>query len=164
MDSLRNLAALPTAGRPHPLKNPQGARQEYLRALALGPGFLRPGGHLAAATRRRRAPSRLQPVTEQTSSEGPPLVLPWTPSRTCLQSRPWPAPGNPLPVPTTVPGLRGQFSVRHRTHYTGILNESRRDIASWIELKYKHVRLHSALGYRTPNEVECELLALTKAA
>ena len=27
-----------------------------------------------------------------------------------------------------------------------------------------HVRLHSALEYRTPNEVERELLELTKAA
>ena len=38
------------------------------------------------------------------------------------------------------------------------------DIASWIELRYNHVRLHSALGYRTPDEVESELLNLTKAA
>ncbi|EJN85034.1 integrase core domain protein [Actinomyces naeslundii str. Howell 279] len=38
------------------------------------------------------------------------------------------------------------------------------DIDSWIELRYNHVRLHSALGYRTPNEVEQELLGLTKAA
>ena len=39
-----------------------------------------------------------------------------------------------------------------------------KDIASWIELTYNHVRLHSALGYRAPNEVERELLNLTKAA
>ena len=38
------------------------------------------------------------------------------------------------------------------------------DIASWIELRYNHVRLHSAMGYRTPNEVEQEFLGLTKAA
>ena len=38
------------------------------------------------------------------------------------------------------------------------------DIASRIELRYSHVRLHSALGYRTPNEVERELPNLTKAA
>ena len=39
-----------------------------------------------------------------------------------------------------------------------------KDIASWIELRYNHVRLHSALGYRTLNEVERDFLNLTKAA
>ena len=38
------------------------------------------------------------------------------------------------------------------------------DIASWIELRYNRTRLHSALGYRTPDEVERELLDLKKAA
>ena len=29
------------------------------------------------------------------------------------------------------------------------------DIASWIELRHKHVRLlHSAPGYRAPNKIE----------
>ena len=37
------------------------------------------------------------------------------------------------------------------------------DIASWIELRYNQMRLHSALGCRTPNEVERELLNSTKA-
>jgi len=39
-----------------------------------------------------------------------------------------------------------------------------KDIAFWIELRYNYARHHSALGYRTPNEVERELLDLTKAA
>ena len=38
------------------------------------------------------------------------------------------------------------------------------DIASRIELRYSHVRLHSALGYRTPNEAESDFLDLKKAA
>ena len=39
-----------------------------------------------------------------------------------------------------------------------------KDIASWIELRCNYVRLHSALEYHTPNEVEREFLGLTKAA
>ena len=38
------------------------------------------------------------------------------------------------------------------------------DIASWIEVRYNHIRLQSALGYRTPNEAEQGFLGLTKAA
>ena len=38
------------------------------------------------------------------------------------------------------------------------------DIASWIELRYNHTRLHSAPGYRTPDEVESDFLDLKKAA
>ena len=38
------------------------------------------------------------------------------------------------------------------------------DIASWIELRYNQIRLHSALGCRAPNEVERELLNSMKAA
>ena len=39
-----------------------------------------------------------------------------------------------------------------------------RDTASWIELEYNQKRLHSALGYRTPNEVEEEHRAVRQAA
>ena len=39
-----------------------------------------------------------------------------------------------------------------------------RDIASWIELEYNQKRLHSALGSRTPNEVEEEHRATRQAA
>ena len=38
------------------------------------------------------------------------------------------------------------------------------DIASWVELRYNRVRLHSALGYRTPDEAESDFLDLKKAA
>ena len=38
-----------------------------------------------------------------------------------------------------------------------------KDIASWIELRYNHVRLLSGLGYRTPNEAERDFLDLKKA-
>lgn len=38
------------------------------------------------------------------------------------------------------------------------------DIARWIELRYNQKRLHSALGYRTPNEVHTEWNDLQKAA
>ena len=31
-----------------------------------------------------------------------------------------------------------------------------RDVTSWIELRYNHKRLHSAIDYRTPNEVDTE--------
>ena len=37
------------------------------------------------------------------------------------------------------------------------------DIASWIESRYDHIRLHSVPGYRIPNEVEREFLDLTTA-
>lgn len=39
-----------------------------------------------------------------------------------------------------------------------------KDVTSWIELTYNHRRLHSGLDYRTPNEVEHELLGCEIAA
>ena len=39
-----------------------------------------------------------------------------------------------------------------------------RDIVSWIELRYNQTRLHSSLGYRTPNEVEAEYMNRSQAA
>ena len=39
-----------------------------------------------------------------------------------------------------------------------------KDVTFWIELTYNHKRLHSGLGYRTPNEVERELLSCEIAA
>ena len=44
------------------------------------------------------------------------------------------------------------------------ISKAVRDIASWIELEYNQKRLHSALGYRTPNEVEEEHRAVRQAA
>lgn len=42
--------------------------------------------------------------------------------------------------------------------------EAMNDDASWIELTDNHTRLHSALGYRTPNEVEQELRSHSQAS
>jgi len=40
----------------------------------------------------------------------------------------------------------------HRTVYA-TRRRAREDIARWIELRYNRTRLHSGLGYRTPQEV-----------
>jgi putative transposase len=45
----------------------------------------------------------------------------------------------------------------HRTVYPTI-RKAREDIARYIELRYNRTRLHSALGYRTPQEVHDEYL------
>jgi putative transposase len=42
--------------------------------------------------------------------------------------------------------------------------KAREDIARWIELRYNQTRLHSALGYRTPQEVMDEYLNGQEAA
>lgn len=51
----------------------------------------------------------------------------------------------------------------HRTAYP-TRNHAYKDIARYIELRYNQKRLHSALGYRTPNEVEAEWYEIQKAA
>ena len=45
----------------------------------------------------------------------------------------------------------------HRTVYT-TRQRAYKDIARWIELRYNRTRLHSGLGYRTPQEVMDEYL------
>lgn len=45
----------------------------------------------------------------------------------------------------------------YRTQYP-TREHARKDIARYIELRYNQIRLHSAIGYRTPNEVESEWL------
>ena len=45
----------------------------------------------------------------------------------------------------------------HRTVYPTI-RKAREDIARYIELRYNRIRLHSGLGYRTPQEVHDEYL------
>jgi putative transposase len=51
----------------------------------------------------------------------------------------------------------------HRTACP-ILESARKDIARYIEIRYNRKRLHSGLGYRTPQEVHDEFLALQAAA
>jgi putative transposase len=51
----------------------------------------------------------------------------------------------------------------HRTVYP-TRQKARRDIARYIEIRYNRKRLHSALGYRTPQEVHDEYLNRQLAA
>jgi putative transposase len=51
----------------------------------------------------------------------------------------------------------------HRTVYP-TRQKAREDIARWIELRYNRTRLHSGLGYRTPQEVMDEYLNGQEAA
>ena len=51
----------------------------------------------------------------------------------------------------------------HRTVYPTI-RKAREDIARYIELRYNRTRLHSALGYRTPQEAHDEYLNRQRAA
>ena len=51
----------------------------------------------------------------------------------------------------------------HRTAYP-TRKKARDDIARWIELRYNKTRLHSGLGYRTPQEVLDEYLKGQEAA
>jgi putative transposase len=51
----------------------------------------------------------------------------------------------------------------HRTIYP-TRKKARYDIARYIELRYNRTRLHSALGYRTPQEVHDEYLNRQRAA
>ena len=51
----------------------------------------------------------------------------------------------------------------HRTVYP-TRRKAREDIARYIEIRYNHKRLHSALGYRTPQEAHDEYLNRQLAA
>jgi putative transposase len=51
----------------------------------------------------------------------------------------------------------------YRTEYP-TREKARKDIARWIELRYNSTRLHSGLGYRTPQEVMDEYLNGQEAA
>jgi putative transposase len=51
----------------------------------------------------------------------------------------------------------------HRTAYP-TREKAREDIARWIELRYNRTRLHSGLGYRTPQEVMDQYLNGQEAA
>ena len=98
-----------------------------------GRGFKsrQPDGEVAAATRRRRALSRLQPVTEQTSSSIRPLsffdAFAYAPAYFPVISA-LARIDNPLPMPATAHDFRGQSHVRHRAPFAGIPDESRRTV------------------------------------
>ena len=51
----------------------------------------------------------------------------------------------------------------HRTAYPTV-RKAREDIARYVELRYNRTRLHSALGYRTPQEVHDEYVNRQRAA
>lgn len=51
----------------------------------------------------------------------------------------------------------------HRTQYP-TREHARKDITRYIELRYNQIRLHSAIGYRTPNEVESDWIEQNKSA
>ncbi|WSJ15934.1 IS3 family transposase [Nocardia sp. NBC_01327] len=51
----------------------------------------------------------------------------------------------------------------YRTHYR-TRAAAEEDITRYIELRYNQIRLHSAIGYRTPNEVESEWSEQNQAA
>jgi transposase InsO family protein len=51
----------------------------------------------------------------------------------------------------------------HRKVYV-TREKAREDIARWIELRYNKTRLHSGLGYRTPQEALDEYLNSQEAA
>jgi len=51
----------------------------------------------------------------------------------------------------------------NRTEYP-THDHTRKDITRYIELRYNQIRIHSAIDYRTPNEVESEWFARNTAA
>jgi transposase InsO family protein len=51
----------------------------------------------------------------------------------------------------------------YRTQYP-TRERARKDIARYIELRYNQIRLHSAIEYRTPNEVESDWLEQKRTA
>lgn len=51
----------------------------------------------------------------------------------------------------------------NRTEYP-TREHARKDIIGYIELRYNHIRLHSGIDYRTPNEVESEWFDQNNAA
>jgi len=55
---------------------------------------------------------------------------------------------------TATPLLILKSRVNHTVYATR--EHARIDITRYIELRYGQIRLHSAIGYRTPNEAEHE--------
>ncbi|PPJ28816.1 hypothetical protein C5E45_17815 [Nocardia nova] len=51
----------------------------------------------------------------------------------------------------------------NRTQYP-TREHARKDVTRYIELRYNQIRIHSAIDYRTPNEVESEWFDRNQAA
>jgi len=89
---------------------------------------------------------------------------------------PYPVTDAPPPTPSTVKSRICYDNAMAESFFAALKNErvhrtqyptrehARRDLVRYIEFRYNTRRLHSALGYRTPQEVHNEYLDRNAAA